>query len=85
MGETLETLAAAAQAELRGDPNKIVERVATLQDADPATVSTAMKEVTEPSEIRILVVGDAKSVVPQLKEAGFVKVELLDSDGRKVR
>ena len=34
MGLTLQELAEVAQAQLRGDPGRMVDRVATLQDAD---------------------------------------------------
>ena len=39
MGLTLQELAEVAQAQLRGDPGRMVDRVATLQDADEGAVS----------------------------------------------
>lgn len=39
MGLTLEALASIAGATLRGDPQRMIERVATLQDATPACIT----------------------------------------------
>ena len=39
MGLTLEALAAIAQADLRGDPARVIERVSTLQDAGEGSIS----------------------------------------------
>ncbi len=53
-----------------------------LQSTNAAATAKAMTELVDPSQIRTLVVGDRKIIVPKLKEAGFDSIEYLDTDGR---
>ena len=48
----------------------------------PEAIRAVMKRVVDPNERVILVVGDRKSVEPQLKAAGVKTIKLLDSEGK---
>jgi hypothetical protein len=43
-----------------------------------------MVEVVAPADRLILVVGDRKSVEPELREAGLTKIQAVTYDGRPV-
>lgn len=52
-----------------------------VEDTESAAIAKVMAELVNPASMVMLVVGDRESVVPQLQEEGFEKIELLSTDG----
>jgi zinc protease len=56
----------------------------SLEKVAPAEIQKAMTEVVAPAERNVLVVGDRKSVEPELKKAGFKSIKVITYDGATV-
>lgn len=76
MARTLQALAQIAQAELRGDPERVIERVETLQDAGAGAVSF----LANPRYRAFLKTTGASAVVLSAEDAGACPVDCLVSD-----
>jgi zinc protease len=56
--------------------------LSNLAKVSPPMIQQAMTEVVAPSDRFILVVGDRKTLVPQLTTAGFKNIKLISYDGK---
>ncbi len=86
MFETPSTIASAlAQLAIYNLPSDYYqEYLGQLRAASPRDAARSFAQVADVQQIRMLVVGDRQVIEPKLKEAGFDKVEYLDTDGRKI-
>jgi zinc protease len=55
-----------------------------LERVSPAEIQQSMTEVVAPADHFILVVGDRKTVEPELTKAGFQKIKVITYDGKPV-
>ncbi|MGC8640816.1 MAG: M16 family metallopeptidase [Isosphaeraceae bacterium] len=55
-----------------------------LERVSPQAIQQAMTEVVLPRERFLLIVGDRKTVEPQLRKAGFKEIKVITYDGKKV-
>ncbi len=62
----------------------LAEYTGALEATKSNEVEEAMRQLVDPVARTILVVGDRQRVVPQLKEAGFENIRLIDTDGKPV-
>jgi predicted Zn-dependent peptidase len=68
-----------------GLPADYLERfLANLEKTSPADIHRSMIELVAPTERFILVVGDRKSVEPQLRKAGMDRIKPVTIDGKAV-
>ena len=76
MGLSLGELATIAGAELRGDPDRVIERVETLQDATPGAISF----LANPQYRKFLAETSASAVIVAADDAAHCHVDCLVSD-----
>jgi len=76
MGLRLGDLATIAEAELRGDPDRVIDRVETLQDATPGSISF----LANPQYRKFLVDTSASAVIVSPDDAPHCQVDCLVSD-----
>ena len=76
MGLTLKTLAEIARAQLRGDPDRVIDRVATLQDA----TAGALSFLANPHYRAFLKETKASAVILSAEDAADCPVDCLVSD-----
>ncbi|MCB1723782.1 MAG: UDP-3-O-(3-hydroxymyristoyl)glucosamine N-acyltransferase [Gammaproteobacteria bacterium] len=76
MALTLAALAKTAQAQLRGDPDRLIDSVATLQDAHPGAISF----LANPKYRAYLETTRASAVILDAENAGLCPVDCLISD-----
>ncbi len=58
--------------------------LAHLQATQPQDAAQALAKVVALPQLHMLIVGDRQAIEPKLKDAGFDKIEYLDSDGHEV-
>lgn len=63
----------------------LAQTIPNLQAVKSQTLDKAMRELADPAPRIILIVGDRKEVEPKLKELGFDKIVLLNSDGNPAK
>jgi zinc protease len=62
-------------------PDYLETYLERLQAPKPEEISRSMTEVVKPRQRLILIVGDRKSVEPELRRAGFRQIQLVDPNG----
>lgn len=66
-------------------PREVETYLADMQKIPDDAIRSALAEIANPRGRIILVVGDRKTVEPQLHAAGFENIKLIDVDGAPVR